>query len=517
MLRLSGATLLIWMRILSHISCHPSFESNIEPSLSVEQLEEMKAIENELLESVEIYSDPVTMGIEAKTSSDVAEVRSKQADLAADTCVTSPESESSGVARADQPYFRDAPAMEGVLVQNSNLVIEGNPSSGVSHIARSLYAQLSHGASDHRSSGAASAPTRNAAAPAAPVAPPAMSAAAAPVSNAGAAPPTDEEMQHFFELYDSASANASQPRGSVPVSDQSACGAMDELEPLKRTIAELIEFVTRDANRFSPAELADLTALQTTLNELTANVAALDERSRRLHATAATPGAPSDVLKLVALTEAAGHLSAKLDKYKIGAAVDEQAEVNALQASLSALADLAAQEQAGAARTSSGASASSARAPPSFASSSSSSSSDSARPAASHAHAATSGSAAAAQTDVAAAAVGAASETVPPVIITRATDPVNEFADNDYLYLSAFSPLFILGRKIPGTGSLPAAFIRHCLLQYDQRFSQSHEFILLAMNQYQARARRAETHVHHSRIFPTFTQCLICFASHCPI
>ena len=74
---------------------------------------------------------------------------------------------------------------------------------------------------------------------------------------------------------------------------------------------------------------------------------------------------------------------------------------------------------------------------------------------------------------------------VEPIAVTRSNIPLNEFTENDSLFLGAFPMLFLLGQKIPSSSSLPDSFAKHLLMQHDQRFGQSHECLLLMFNQQQ--------------------------------
>jgi len=57
-------------------------------------------------------------------------------------------------------------------------------------------------------------------------------------------------------------------------------------------------------------------------------------------------------------------------------------------------------------------------------------------------------------------------------IITRSTDPINEFKRNDQLFLDSFPLLFLLGEGWYKTGSAKKNFILHLLRQYDHRFGR---------------------------------------------
>ena len=63
--------------------------------------------------------------------------------------------------------------------------------------------------------------------------------------------------------------------------------------------------------------------------------------------------------------------------------------------------------------------------------------------------------------------------------------PLNEFLENDILFLGAFPDLFFLGGKLPKSGSVPTSFSQHLLRQADNRFAQVDEIIFTLFNQSQ--------------------------------
>ena len=76
--------------------------------------------------------------------------------------------------------------------------------------------------------------------------------------------------------------------------------------------------------------------------------------------------------------------------------------------------------------------------------------------------------------------------------------PINEFVENDSLFLGAFPDLFFIGIKFPTAGSIPSLFTQHLLRQADNRFAQVDEIIFILFNQSQrhAAAKEVATHVY---------------------
>eukprot|EP01104_Vermistella_antarctica_P020101 TRINITY_DN835_c0_g1_i11.p1 TRINITY_DN835_c0_g1~~TRINITY_DN835_c0_g1_i11.p1 ORF type:complete len:814 (-),score=127.03 TRINITY_DN835_c0_g1_i11:3332-5773(-) len=72
--------------------------------------------------------------------------------------------------------------------------------------------------------------------------------------------------------------------------------------------------------------------------------------------------------------------------------------------------------------------------------------------------------------------------------IPRAGLPMNEFTQNSDMYTGTFPHLFLHGVMGRGThaigqGTLPAAFLRHLMLQHDGRFGKDLNFVFTAFNQ----------------------------------
>ena len=57
-------------------------------------------------------------------------------------------------------------------------------------------------------------------------------------------------------------------------------------------------------------------------------------------------------------------------------------------------------------------------------------------------------------------------------IISRSTNPINEFMHNDKLFLSSFPLLFLLGEGWYCKGSAKQDFLLHLFRQYDHRFGK---------------------------------------------
>ena len=76
------------------------------------------------------------------------------------------------------------------------------------------------------------------------------------------------------------------------------------------------------------------------------------------------------------------------------------------------------------------------------------------------------------------------------VIPIRVSDmPVNEFGENETLFLGAFGSLFLLGEGVPThTGSLSQSLVEHFLHQHDNRFSTTPHFLFTMFNQIQRHA-----------------------------
>ena len=71
------------------------------------------------------------------------------------------------------------------------------------------------------------------------------------------------------------------------------------------------------------------------------------------------------------------------------------------------------------------------------------------------------------------------------ITVTRSSEPYNEFSENDRLLYSCFPFLFLLGRGLLQTGSVPVICVRHMLFQFHGRFSACHRFIFCLFDQFQ--------------------------------
>jgi hypothetical protein len=69
--------------------------------------------------------------------------------------------------------------------------------------------------------------------------------------------------------------------------------------------------------------------------------------------------------------------------------------------------------------------------------------------------------------------------------------------ENNLIIVGSFFDLFPLGRQLPSQGTMPAKFVRHLLLQYDQRFSLDQQLLCLLFNQ---RQRQAANSVVRARV-----------------
>jgi menaquinone-dependent protoporphyrinogen IX oxidase len=56
--------------------------------------------------------------------------------------------------------------------------------------------------------------------------------------------------------------------------------------------------------------------------------------------------------------------------------------------------------------------------------------------------------------------------------LERESDPLNEFIENDAVFLDSFPLLFFLGKGWKGKGSINATFVKHLMSYYDGRFAR---------------------------------------------
>ena len=64
-------------------------------------------------------------------------------------------------------------------------------------------------------------------------------------------------------------------------------------------------------------------------------------------------------------------------------------------------------------------------------------------------------------------------------IISRSTNPINEFMHNDSLFLSTFPLLFLLGEGWYAKGSAKQDFLFHLFRQYDHRFGRDQRYYII--------------------------------------
>jgi hypothetical protein len=64
-------------------------------------------------------------------------------------------------------------------------------------------------------------------------------------------------------------------------------------------------------------------------------------------------------------------------------------------------------------------------------------------------------------------------------------EPLNEYLENDTIYLESFPDLFLLGKGVPGSSMFSAEFIKHLNNQCTQKFSRNQEIQMLFFNQIQ--------------------------------
>ena len=95
------------------------------------------------------------------------------------------------------------------------------------------------------------------------------------------------------------------------------------------------------------------------------------------------------------------------------------------------------------------------------------------------------------------------------LLIQRATEPINEFTENDRLFYSAFPFIFLLGRGLQQVGSVPKAARRHLLLQYTNAAASCARLIHLLFDQLQRHATTVQTAVYvksHPSSFQAFAE-----------
>ena len=73
----------------------------------------------------------------------------------------------------------------------------------------------------------------------------------------------------------------------------------------------------------------------------------------------------------------------------------------------------------------------------------------------------------------------------PRIKVSKAGEALNEFEENDSLYLETFPHLFLFGRGVPTKGPLPGKFVDHLLHQRTTVFAKDQRFLFTAFNQRQ--------------------------------
>jgi hypothetical protein len=130
--------LLAWARALSHINDLPAFR-NIEPEFDAETIARLEALPDQLIDSVSILDNDITIGIDLKKSSDVAQVRNKEAE---------PDMEESASSSASDekhtPHFSsDSVLLDGVMLQSSGEIHKSHAFTGVCRAVSSIIDTIS--------------------------------------------------------------------------------------------------------------------------------------------------------------------------------------------------------------------------------------------------------------------------------------------------------------------------------------------------------------------------------------
>jgi hypothetical protein len=94
------------------------------------------------------------------------------------------------------------------------------------------------------------------------------------------------------------------------------------------------------------------------------------------------------------------------------------------------------------------------------------------------------------QTALASSNTEAAPSPLPPhptmndaIQLQREANPLNEFIENDAVFLDSFPLLFFLGKGWKGEGSVSSTFITHLMSYYDGRFQRSHKLMFALFDQ----------------------------------
>ena len=74
------------------------------------------------------------------------------------------------------------------------------------------------------------------------------------------------------------------------------------------------------------------------------------------------------------------------------------------------------------------------------------------------------------------------------ITVDRLSEPYNEFSENDRLLYSCFPFLFLFGRGILQSGSVPVSAVRHLIHQFHGRFSKCLRLTFCLFDQLQRHA-----------------------------
>jgi hypothetical protein len=130
--------LLAWARALSHISNLPAFK-NIEPDFDADTSARLSALPDQLISQVSVLDNPVTLGIDAKKTSDVAQVRNKEGDTGSSDAIVSSAAKNQPASNVDDISV----LLDAVMLQNSGEVQKANAFTGVSRAVSSIVDTIS--------------------------------------------------------------------------------------------------------------------------------------------------------------------------------------------------------------------------------------------------------------------------------------------------------------------------------------------------------------------------------------
>jgi hypothetical protein len=69
------------------------------------------------------------------------------------------------------------------------------------------------------------------------------------------------------------------------------------------------------------------------------------------------------------------------------------------------------------------------------------------------------------------------------IVVERNRDPINEFENNDLLLTQAFPWLYLFGKGVPKSSTMPRPYTKAVLNHYNRSFSKDHKFIFLLFDQ----------------------------------